>query len=58
MPRPPDQKTLGELKAAVGGSWLDSPDAVAPFVADFRRLYRGATPLVLINAMKSPRWAS
>jgi FAD/FMN-containing dehydrogenase len=49
MPRPPDQKTLGELKAAVGsGSWLDSPDAVAPFVADFRRLYRGATPLVLM----------
>src|SRR5580658_2691980 len=49
MPRPPDQKTLGELKAAVGsGSWLDSPDAVAPFLADFRRLYRGATPLVLL----------
>ena len=49
MPRPPDLKTLGELKAAVGsGSWLDSPDDVAPFVADFRRLYRGATPLVLL----------
>jgi FAD/FMN-containing dehydrogenase len=49
MPRPPDLKTLGELKAAVGpGSWLDSPDAIAPFVADFRRLYRGATPLVLL----------
>jgi FAD/FMN-containing dehydrogenase len=49
MPRPPDLKTLGELKAAVGsGSWLDSPDDVAPFVADFRRLYHGATPLVLL----------
>jgi FAD/FMN-containing dehydrogenase len=49
MPRPPDLKTLVELKAAVGsGSWLDSPDAVAPFVADFRRLYHGATPLVLL----------
>jgi FAD/FMN-containing dehydrogenase len=49
MPRPPDLKTLGELKAAVGnGSWLDSPEAVAPFVADFRRLYHGATPLVLL----------
>jgi FAD/FMN-containing dehydrogenase len=49
MPRPPDPRTLGELKAAVGsGSWLDSPDATAPFLSDFRRLYRGATPLVLL----------
>lgn len=49
MPRPPDPKTLGELKAAVGaGSWLDSPDSVEPYVSDFRRLYHGATPLVLL----------
>src|SRR6202163_2306347 len=49
MPRPPDLNTLRELKAAVGsGSWLDSADAVAPFVADFRHLYHGATPLVLL----------
>ncbi|HME38036.1 MAG TPA: FAD-binding oxidoreductase [Steroidobacteraceae bacterium] len=49
MPRPPDQDTLRALKAAVGGgSWLDSPDAVAPFLSDFRRLYHGATPLVLL----------
>jgi FAD/FMN-containing dehydrogenase len=48
MPRPPDLKTLGELKAAVGrGSWFDAPDAVAPFLTDFRNLYHGATPLVL-----------
>src|SRR5271163_910526 len=48
MPRPPDLKTLGELKAAVGrGSWFDSPEAVAPYLTDFRNLYRGATPLVL-----------
>jgi FAD/FMN-containing dehydrogenase len=48
MPRPPDPRTLGELKAAVGsGSWLDSPES-APFLTDFRRLYRGATPLVLL----------
>src|SRR6202161_1592673 len=48
MPRPPDLKTLGELKAAVGrGSWFDSPDAVAPYLTDFRNLYHGATPLVL-----------
>jgi len=39
MPRPPDLNTLGELKTAVGnGSWLEAPDTVAPFLADFRRL--------------------
>ena len=49
MPRPPGLDTLGELKAAVGnGSWLEAPDAVAPFLTDFRRLYHGATPLVLL----------
>jgi FAD/FMN-containing dehydrogenase len=49
MPRPPDLDTLGELKAVVGsGAWLDSPDAVAPFLTDFRRLYHGSTPLVLL----------
>src|ERR1700735_1426015 len=49
MPRPPDPRTLGELKAAVGsGSWLDSPESTAPYLSDFRRLYRGATPLVLL----------
>jgi len=49
MPRPPDAATLGELKAAVGeGSWLDAPDALAPYLTDFRRLYRGATPLLLL----------
>ena len=49
MPRPPGLNTLGELKAAVGnGSWLEAPDSVAPFLTDFRRLYHGATPLVLL----------
>jgi FAD/FMN-containing dehydrogenase len=49
MPRPPDQRSLQELKAAVGpGSWLDSPEELAPYVVDFRRLFRGATPLVLL----------
>ena len=48
MLRPPSNSTLDELKAAVGtGHWLDSPQDVAPFVVDFRRLYHGATPLVL-----------
>jgi len=49
MLHPPDLKALGELKAAVGaGCWLETPDDIAPFLSDFRRLYRGATPLVLL----------
>jgi FAD/FMN-containing dehydrogenase len=40
---------LEELKAAVGGgSWIESPDAAAPFLRDFRGLYHGSTPLVLM----------
>jgi FAD/FMN-containing dehydrogenase len=49
MLRRPDLNTLSELKAAVGdGSWLESPGDVAPFLSDFRRLYRGSTALVLL----------
>jgi FAD/FMN-containing dehydrogenase len=49
MPRAPDLDTLGELKAAVGGGgWLEAPEAVAPYLSDFRRLYHGAAPLVLL----------
>jgi FAD/FMN-containing dehydrogenase len=49
MPRPPSRDTLNELKAAVGsGSWFDSQEDLAPYLVDFRRLYRGATPLVLL----------
>ncbi|MDP8984672.1 MAG: FAD-binding oxidoreductase [Pseudomonadota bacterium] len=49
MPRAPDRGILNELKAAVGaGGWLDSATDTAPYVVDFRRLYRGATPLVLL----------
>jgi FAD/FMN-containing dehydrogenase len=48
MPRPPERRTLDELKAVVGaGSWFASPDDIAPYLVDFRRLYRGAAPLVL-----------
>src|SRR5277367_2498963 len=48
MPRPPSSGTLAELKAAVGpGNWLDSSGDLAPYLTDFRRLYQGATPLVL-----------
>jgi FAD/FMN-containing dehydrogenase len=49
MPRPPEPAVLDELKAAVGtGSWRDSPTELAAYVTDFRRLYQGATPLVLL----------
>jgi FAD/FMN-containing dehydrogenase len=49
MPRRPEQATLDELKAAVGtGSWVDSPENLAPYLTDFRRLYQGLTPLVLL----------
>ena len=49
MPRRPDLETLGELKAAVGeGSWLETPDDVAPYLTDFRRLYQGSASLVLL----------
>jgi len=49
MPRPPSSRTLEDLKAVVGpGAWLEHPNDVAPFLTDHRRLYRGATPLVLM----------
>src|SRR6202021_259557 len=48
MPRPPSSVTLAELKEAAGaGNFLESHDDVAPYLTDFRRLYQGATPLVL-----------
>ena len=38
---------IAALKQALGGDgWLDSAADVAPYLADFRHLYRGATPLV------------
>ncbi len=44
----PSSATLAELKEAVGpGNFLDSHDDLAPYLTDFRRLYQGATPLVL-----------
>jgi FAD/FMN-containing dehydrogenase len=45
----PNPETLAELKALLGdGAWLDSRDDLSAFTVDFRRLYRGATPLVLM----------
>jgi FAD/FMN-containing dehydrogenase len=41
--------TLAELKAAVGdGAWLDAHEDLSAYTVDFRRLYRGVTPLVLL----------
>ena len=41
--------TLGELKAAVGeGAWRDAREDLSAYTVDFRRLYRGVTPLVLL----------
>jgi FAD/FMN-containing dehydrogenase len=49
MPRAPDPATLSELKAIVGsGGWLDLPKDIAPLLTDHRRLYQGASPLVLL----------
>jgi FAD/FMN-containing dehydrogenase len=49
MPRPPETATLEALKAVVGDrAWLDAPADLVPFSTDFRRLYHGATPLVLM----------
>lgn len=40
--------TLAQLRALVGPQgYLDSPADLEPFVVDHRKLYRGATPLVL-----------
>jgi FAD/FMN-containing dehydrogenase len=49
MLRPPSNATLAELKSIAGaGSWLETPPDVAPYLTDFRKLYQGATPLVLL----------
>jgi len=46
---PVKPETLAALKAAVGdGGWLDSSADLSAYTIDFRRLYRGATPLVLL----------
>jgi FAD/FMN-containing dehydrogenase len=38
---------IAAIKEALGsGGWLEAPGDVEPFLVDFRRLYRGATPLV------------
>jgi FAD/FMN-containing dehydrogenase len=42
-------ETLAELKAIAGeGAWLDSREDLSAYSVDFRRLYHGSTPLVLL----------
>jgi FAD/FMN-containing dehydrogenase len=42
---------LEKLRAAVGpAGWLDGPADLEPFVVDFRGLFRGCTPLVVLPA--------
>ena len=49
MPKPPSGAALAELKAAVGdGGWLEAGADVEPYLIDHRRLFHGATPLVLL----------
>ena len=49
MRRPPDSRTLADLKAAVGaGGWLAEPAEIEPYLVDWRGLYHGAAPLVLL----------
>jgi FAD/FMN-containing dehydrogenase len=49
MSTAPKAGTLAELRAVVGdGNWLDSRADLSAFTIDFRHLYRGATPLVLM----------
>jgi FAD/FMN-containing dehydrogenase len=41
--------TLADLMAAVGdGAWLDGREDLSAYTVDFRRLYRGVTPIVLL----------
>jgi len=47
MDTKPSSDALEALRRALGpGGWLESPADVEPYLVDFRRLYRGATPLV------------
>jgi FAD/FMN-containing dehydrogenase len=49
MRSPIKPETLAELKTAAGdGGWLDSAGDLSAYTVDFRHLYRGATPLVLL----------
>lgn len=47
MSQVPSRAVLDQIKTLLGsGGWLDADTDVAPYLTDFRRLYRGRTPLV------------
>ena len=49
MLQAPSPAILAQLRSTVGeGGWLAEPADVAPYLVDHRRLYQGATPLVLL----------
>jgi FAD/FMN-containing dehydrogenase len=49
MPRKPSPGVLAELRGVVGdGGWRDAPADLDPYLHDFRLLYHGASPLVLL----------
>ncbi len=42
---------LDKIRAAVGpDGWLDQPDDIEPYLSDFRGLFRGRSPLVVLPA--------
>lgn len=48
MPKVPSPELISQLRTLVGpAGYYDQPADIAPFVIDHRKLYRGATPLVL-----------
>lgn len=49
MPRKPSAGALAELRSVVGdGGWRDEPQDLDPYLHDFRRLFHGASPLLLL----------
>lgn len=51
MPRKPSPSALAELRGVVGdGGWRDTPQDLEPYLHDHRRLFHGASPLVLLPA--------
>jgi len=49
MPRRPSAGALAELRGVVGdGGWRDVAQDLEPYLHDFRRLFHGATPLLLL----------
>jgi FAD/FMN-containing dehydrogenase len=51
MPRKPSASALAELRGVVGdGGWRDAAQDLEPYLLDQRRLFHGASPLVLLPA--------